>query len=305
MTWQKILVPLDGSELAERPLSAALMIAEAVLGQIVLFTAVTSEPLEEIMEPGPELKRRLIQAGRTEAKSYLKSVRNRLLPTPATLKTEVVTGPAAQAILDFAQSDDIDLIFISSHGRSGVSRWAYGSVTDKVLHHASCAVAIIRVQAEVDPLAPKRILVPLDGSVMAEAALTPAINLAKAIGGELMLLRVVDLPSSPDIWQFIGRSHEQIIAEDQRQADNYLQSVKKTLSQPQLPIATHVAVGPAAETIVEYAEHQSIGLVVISSHGRSGPSRWLFGSVADKILHGAHCATLVIPTRKPTSVLSP
>ena len=303
MAWQKILVPLDGSELAERPLSAALMIAEAVTGQIVLLTAVTSEQMiEEIMEPGPELRRRLIQAGEAEAQSYLKSVRNRLMPTPAALKTELASGPAAQAILDYAQSEDIDLIFMSSHGRSGVSRWAYGSVADKVLHHASCAVAIIRAQAEVAPLASKRILVPLDGSETAETALTPALNLAQAIGGELLLLRVIDLPSIPDIRQLTGSSREQIIADEQHRADNYLQSVKQSFSQTQRPITTHVAVGPAAEAIIEYADQQSVGLVLISSHGRSGIGRWVFGSVTEKVLQAINCASLVIPTRKPASV---
>lgn len=294
MTWQKILVPLDGSELAERPLSAALMIAEAVMGQIVLLTAVTSEPFAEIMEPGPELRQRLIQAGEAEAQSYLKSVRNRLMPTPAALKTELATGPAAQAIIDYAQSDGIDLIFMSSHGRSGVSRWAYGSVADKVLHHAPCAVAIIRAQAKFEPLAHKRILVPLDGSETAEAALTPALNLAQKIGGELVLLRVVDIPSIANARQIIGRSNKQIIADEEQQAASYLQKAKASIAQPQLSVVTHVAIGSAAETIVEYAEHQSIGLVVIASYGRSGIHRWVFGSVTEKILQAANCATLVI-----------
>ncbi|MFZ1399280.1 MAG: universal stress protein [Candidatus Promineifilaceae bacterium] len=294
MAWQKILVPLDGSELAERPLPAALMIAEAVTGQIVLLTAVTAEPFEEIVEPGPELRQRLVQAGQAEAKSYLKSVRNRLMPTPATLKTELASGPAAQAILDYAQSEDVDLIFMSSHGRSGVSRWAYGSVADKVLHHASCAVAIIRAQVKYESLAHKRILVPLDGSETAEAALIPALNLVKAIGGELLLLRVIDLPSIPDIRQLTGSSREQIIADEQHRADNYLQSVKQSFSQAQRPIATHVAVGPAAETIIAYADRQSVGLILISSHGRSGIGRWVFGRVTGKVLQAANCATLVI-----------
>lgn len=114
------------------------------------------------------------------------------------------------------------------------------------------------------------------------------------IGGELVLLRVVDIPSIPNARQIVGRSNRQIIADEEHQAASYLQKVKEAIAQPQLCVVTHVVTGPAAETIVEYAEHQSIELVIMSSHGRSRIGRWVFGSVTEKTLRGAPCATVVI-----------
>lgn len=174
MSFNKILLPLDGSELAEKALAPAVALAEAFSAEIVLLRVVV--PLSIKLDP--DLYQRVIDGGQKEAKRYLSGIQLRWLFSTVSVKGETVVGKAADLILTYAQEDGIDLIVMSSHGRSGLSRWVYGSVADKVLHKAACSLAIIHPQVETEPFAHKRILVPLDGSLQAESALGPALKLA-------------------------------------------------------------------------------------------------------------------------------
>lgn len=143
----------------------------------------------------------------------------------------------------------------------------------------------------------QRILVTLDGSELAERALEPAAMLARTTGAELVLLRVT-VPIY--LWApFMDIEPDLDVARDRhlQQTEAYLQEVAERLRSryEDLPIETVVLQGPVAETIVDYATHERVDLIVISSHGRSGISRWVYGSVAEKVLQGARCcSTLVV-----------
>lgn len=143
----------------------------------------------------------------------------------------------------------------------------------------------------------KRILVTLDGSELAERALEPALMLAHTTGAELLLLRVV-VPIY--LWApFMEIEPDLEMARDRQlqRTEAYLQEVGERLRSrhKELAIETVVLHGPVAETIVDYATHEGVDLIVISSHGRSGITRWVYGSVAEKVLQGARCcSTLVV-----------
>ena len=143
----------------------------------------------------------------------------------------------------------------------------------------------------------KKILVTLDGSELAERALEPAVRLAGADGAELVLLRVV-IPLY--LWApFIEIQPELDVARERHRAktEAYLEEVKERLlaEDSSLQIDTVALEGPVAEAIVDYATGSDVDLIVISSHGRSGLSRWVYGSVAEKVLQGARCcSTLVV-----------
>lgn len=141
----------------------------------------------------------------------------------------------------------------------------------------------------------RRILVPLDGSELAEQALTHAVPIAKCMGGELHLARVCLSMiyvnalggGSPDFG-------EQVYELDRQAAQAYVEKVSQQLTSPDLPVMTAVLEGAVAETLVDYAQTHQIDLIVMSTHGRSGLSRWVFGSVAERVLRGAHCPTLIV-----------
>jgi nucleotide-binding universal stress UspA family protein len=142
----------------------------------------------------------------------------------------------------------------------------------------------------------EKILVTLDGSELAERALEPAVMLARTTGAELVLLRVV-LPIY--LWApFMEIQPELDVARTrhERASVAYLAEIKERLlaQYPELEIETMVLNGPVAETIVDFAVNEKIDLIVMSSHGRSGISRWVYGSVAEKVLQGARCCSTLL-----------
>jgi nucleotide-binding universal stress UspA family protein len=183
---------------------------------------------------------------------------------------------------------------MSSRGRSGVNRWIYGSVANKVLHNAPCARVIIHPQVIIDPFSIKRILVPLDGSSIAEQALGPALALAEALPARLILLRVTPKPQIPvqpvPGWPGL----DAVMDAAEQEANAYLQGVQAAMGDSLVFTSSHSATGLAAEGIIDIADSQKVDLIVICSHGRSGIERWVFGSVAEKVLRAANCVTLVI-----------
>lgn len=290
MSLKKILVPLDGSELAEKALAPVVALAEAFLAEIVLLRVVV--PLSIKLDP--DLYQRIIDGGQKEAKRYLSGIQLRSLFSRVSVEGETMVGKAANSILDYAQENEIDLIVISSHGRSGISRWVYGSVADKVLHQAACSLVIIHPQVETELIAHKRILVLLDGSLQAERALGPALELAHEVAAEIVLLRVTEMPPIPkepvEGWPGV----ESVMKMAEQEARIYLWRVQESLINGRVQINTQVTTGPVAESIIDMANEQQADLIVMASHGRSGVDRWVFGSVTEKTLRGAHCATLVI-----------
>jgi len=140
----------------------------------------------------------------------------------------------------------------------------------------------------------KRILVPLDGSALSEEALEPAIGFAKTYGATLWLLRVTassDLfADSIELQKFKFELADKLLHE----AEVYLKRVRERCAGDKLSIKTETVMGSPGDAIIERAAHHGIDLIVMSSHGRSGISRWVYGSVAEKVLRGTQCATLVI-----------
>ncbi|MGB3713028.1 MAG: universal stress protein [Candidatus Promineifilaceae bacterium] len=290
MSFKKILVPLDGSELAERALAPALALAEAMSAK--LFFIRVAIPLTLNLDP--KFYQRIIEERKDGAKRYLRSIQSRFSSTLVDIETQVIVGRGARSIINFAQEKEIELIVMSSHGRSGVNRWIYGSVADKVLHNAPCAKAIIHPQVKIEPFSIKRILVPLDGSSIAEQALEPALALAEAVSAELILHQVTTAPQIfvQTLPGWPGLDVVQDAAE--QEANSYLQCVHAAMGDSPVPTAFRVTTGPAAEGIIDIADRQKVDLIVICSHGCSGIERWVFGSVAEKVLRGANCVTLVI-----------
>jgi nucleotide-binding universal stress UspA family protein len=141
----------------------------------------------------------------------------------------------------------------------------------------------------------KRILVALDGSALAEAALSHAEHLAASGSGEIVLLRVVISPYSivaPDL-VLAGQSIDQDAL--QQQAEQYLHALASTrLAGRGFPVRTVVCPGPVAEAILDHARSLNADIIVMSTHGRGGISRWVYGSVADRVLQAAPCPVLLI-----------
>ena len=144
--FERIMVPLDGSELAEAAIDPALAIAESMRAEVVLFRVAQMVPRTQKLAEMPDVYNDVVAATYREAEEYLKSLRGRLIYEQISIEYRPASGGIARQILDFAAGHDVDLIVLSSHGRSGVDRWIHGNVAHKVLTGCTCSTMIVRGQ---------------------------------------------------------------------------------------------------------------------------------------------------------------
>jgi nucleotide-binding universal stress UspA family protein len=231
--------------------------------------------------------RELAEKGRSYLHSYLTDQAERVKGLGFEVELDVRVGRAADEVLESANKGGADLIIIATHGRDGMARWRLGSVADKIVRHAECPTLVVgpNVNTELAPYSLSRILVPLDGSALAEEALPVAIWIAQANGAELDLVRVVSLVIPGDgIYGGMGYSYD-LLTDIEDAARAYLAGVAKKL-EGKVSARTQLLLGYAPDQLLAHIEHTPAQLVVLASHGRSGVVRTALGSVADRLLHG-------------------
>ena len=286
-----ILVPLDGSSAAEIVFPFVEEIAARLGSKIILVTAAEPKPtdLYRLYDSYLEQVKEQIQ---TQLKDYG-------VDKVTELYSKVLPGSPADEILQYAEQADVDLIVMASHGSSRHGPWLLGNIAAKVLRVSRKPVLLIRAPAGNIALQEKRIikriLVPLDGSVTGEAAISFAETLGQALGAELVLYRVLE-PLT--MWAgYVGADGyiPQGFFEDRKaSAIAYLEGVRERLRERGLITAIEVEAGPPADLIIDYSKSKAIDIIAMSTHGRSGIGRWVFGSVTDKILHSGDAAVLVV-----------
>lgn len=307
--YRKMLVPLDGSQLAEVVFPYAKELAGRLDLEIILLHVYS--PAER--ESGA-MHRAYIDRVTDIIRRQSEEVEGRMGVQPEKkavhVQGEVAEGYPAEEILRYADKNDVDLILIATHGRSGVRRWAMGSVADKVLRASKVPVWLARagIHEEIvyDKWPKRTVLVPLDGSELAESVLPHAEALAKQRGAELVevvLVRVCEPPVIPADYPEASMSlsweeHvEQVVAKFRHACEQYLAEVEKGLKDAGLEVRSEVLVGKPGNEIVDYVNRNPFNLIVMSTHGRSGLGRWAYGSIADKVLHGVSSPIFLVRPR--------
>ncbi len=302
-----ILVPLDGSALAERVLPhvralASMLGARVCLLKVVAFgdydnmlteTLMGAYGIVESPEALRDRERSKWEVIRQHAEGYLATQAVYLREAGLEVQTEVNAGSPAKIIVEVAREQHATLIAMATHGYGGIKRWTLGSVTDQVVHTATTPVFVVRgVEPEqLAALEIKRILVPLDGSALARQALPLAAELAASANAELILLEAI-APTIETMVGFrpLGRSSPQyaeMLELLHWHAQHDLGALAEQLGQSGLDVHTSIVNGHAAEVIVDEAARRGVDLVVMATHGYSGLKRWALGSVAHKVLHTA------------------
>jgi nucleotide-binding universal stress UspA family protein len=308
-----ILVPLDGSALAERVLPHVRGLASLLGARVCLLKVIVDDDYDNILtetltgayglvetpEALQERKQRAWETMRQHAEGYLATQARGLQASGLDVETEVNFGPPAKIIVEVARERHTTLIAMATHGYGGLKRWTLGSVTDQVVHTATAPVFVVRgaKPAPVD-LTIKRILVPLDGSAFARQALPLAIALAQGANAELILLEAV----APPIEAYPGMRplsrplpHQaEALATLRAQAAHELETLAGDLRQQGIMAAPVMVPGYAAEVIVDEAERHGADLIVMATHGYSGLKRWALGSVAHKVLHAATIPLMLV-----------
>ena len=293
--YRRMLIPLDGSPLAEQALPLAKTLAERFQSSVTLFRAV--EPVRETLRDEDTLVSAAdqVEVMRGLALEYLETAHRDFESIHVPVERVVRVGHPAAAILDLAESVRSDLIVMATHGRTGIQRWVYGSVADKVLTGARLPLLLVRAK----PMPPAetritRILVPLDGSALAEGALPLAQELARAFDAEILLLRVW-APSAYIVEGYpTGRSTVEFDQAARDTVQEYLRGKHLELQGQGLRAKWETEIGPTADGILQTVETHAVSIIVMSTHGRSGLGRWVMGSVAERVLSASPVPVLLV-----------
>lgn len=287
-----ILVPLDGSELADQALPLASALASEVHAALVLAGAVS--PPDRWIDS--ETSKHWEAEERSAAEAYLDSRAEDLRGRGLEVRTRAESGQPQVVISAVADEEGADLIVMTTHGRSGVSRWTLGSVADKVLRTTSTPLLLVHPTKRAPaPKAIERIVLALDGSSLAEAAIPDAEKFAHALGASLLLVRAVVPPGIVYGAEFVPGALA-VLEELEAEARAYLQEIAEKVRARGLEVGTGVTVGLPAEVILDTAADNNAGMIVLSTHGRSGLDRWFLGSVADAVVRHGDLPVLVIRT---------
>ena len=283
--FKRVLVPLDGSPLAEQALGYARHLGRVLGVPVGLLSCLSSsKPLHDDV--------------RQLAESYLQGVGETLRAAGREVSTQLAAGDAAAAISEAADRQPGTLLIMSTHGRSGAMRWAVGTVTDRVLRSARCAMLIARPTdgSRASEPAVATLVVPLDGSDLAERALPVAVQLAQAAGLGVHLLRAVPRDTDAHL-QYPGFAGAWRDEAECAEADchEYLQRVADRLRKEGVtPVTCAVSHGEPAEVIVDAARDAPDELFVMNSLGRSGIGCWVLGSVAERVARHSPSPVLLL-----------
>jgi nucleotide-binding universal stress UspA family protein len=299
--FRSILVPVDGSPLAEQIIPLALEIARVARSRVRLVL-VHQTPTPPFDAQSEQLYVSIDLATRETEREYLTNLGAKLRKSSGLqISTVMVEGPIGPTLVKYARDIGADLVATTTHRRGGLRGAWLGSVADHLIRRLQ--IPVIAVQARDTtaghPSRPKirEILVPLDGSPLAEAALSPASTLAKLFGAELLLVQVVWPVSAGNLLPvpFPAGYDNEVIGVQRKETEQYLEGVANDLRERGVAAKASVVVGhDVAEALLDLAHPQRIDLVVLATHGRGGIQRLMLGSVADKLIRGAGPPVLVV-----------
>jgi len=307
-----ILVPLDGSQLAECVLPHIVAIARPFDAEITLLRM-----LEKNKANGSAQLFDLLnwQINKTKAALYLEKTKARLQESGLQARTIVLEGLVAKGITQYAQNQGMKLIILSSHGHSGLTQWGISSITQKIILSAPTSVLIVRAHQQdiqagelSETLVYQRILVPLDGSQRSENVLPIITQLARFHKSQMHLVQVVQTPEMarqmPPAPEDIDLSNR-VVARNREEAEHYLEQVKSRSYLEGIAVQTHLITSDnAAVALHQLGEQEHIELVTLSAHGYSGNHQWPYGSMVNNfIMYGK--VPLLIVQDLPTKELPP
>lgn len=343
--FKKVLVPLDGTELAEGILPYVSRLAkgldipmllvsvidpdaveipermqrdqgavrlefvagigEAVVGTVPSVSESVPEPEGQVTthphESGKPVVTQYFDAIEKNASRALENVAKELREEGLTVETTVAFGNPAEEIAEVADKNGCDLIAMSTHGRNAIGRGILGSVTDKVIHSAHLPTMTITPEKAEGysgkGLELSKILVPLDGSPLAESVIPFIEDMALKLNLRVILVRVIKLggmyTAYADGYPYSGSAN--IEAEIEADAVEYLKTAAERLEGKGINTEWKILKGAPAVCIADLAKEMPQDIIALATHGRSGLTRWVIGSVAEALVRASGDPVLIIP----------
>jgi nucleotide-binding universal stress UspA family protein len=262
---QKVLVPLDGSRVSEEALTPVVKLLRKTGGQLILFHAVT--PSEYFSVTASQY----VEQERRRSAVYLQELAERIGKDGIGVQERIVTGEASREIVAEARRSHVDLIAMSSHGRSGIREWAFGSVAERVLRTTNVPVLVFRGNVS-RTYEPRKTVIALDGSEEALEVVLPAAEIAAAFHGSVALVHAGKHP--PPSFPL----------------------AEKVLERHEVPFQARLLSGEPAPAILDAAEGEKADLLALTTTGKSKRDQIFFGSVAEELLKKCGRPLLVVHT---------
>lgn len=267
----KFVLAVDGSSSVEGAIKASISLAKTFKSKVYLVSVVVELKLEEFLDTYP-----LEAALRLEEKfvEYLKSLKNRFTKEGIVCETILRKGPEpSRLIIEEAVKNDAELIVMGRRGISRFMRTLMGSVTAKTLGESPCSILVVPRDAEFHL---NKILLATDGSTYSKVAGYAAVNLLKKIGGELLVVSVAK--KEENVWA----------------AKESVKSIKEIAEKEGIRVKDLVVIGEPFEKIVETADKENVGLIVMGCYGRTGIEKLLMGSVTERVIGFTNKPVLVV-----------
>lgn len=277
---ERILIPLDGSETAEAILPQVQRFLRRHAAEVILLQAIPSlAPDFHFAVPGHK----------DEVNAYIRKRTFELINDGIPARGFVKHGNAAELILETAATEHASMIAMSTHGRTGLERFVFGSIAEKVLRASPAPVLLVRSfpqaglsRGRMEGLPFRNILVPLDGSEASSSVIPLLLAFARPIDARVTFLHVAEPDPLAPHFPPPGKA---------------VREAEQTLIEACIPAVVVDRQGDPASEILHHADEHETDLIVMSSHGRSGPSRWVLGSVTEKVLRSAKVPMIV--SRRP------
>jgi len=265
---EKLLVATDGSEFSKSAIREAINLAKICSSKLIAVSIVKTNPEFEDFVP------QVIEKLEKEVIRYLESIKNRA--SKENVDCEIIVHLSEepyQDIIDEAAKNQVNMIIVGTHGRTGLKRLMMGSVTAKVIGHSTCNVLVVPVTAKVEC---KNILIATDGSRYSDAAAIEAIGVSKRCGSSLIVISV-------------ATSDEEI-----KSAEDNVKKVVELAEKEGIKTDGLAVKGIPYEAIVDASKRKGADLIVVGSHGRTGLERLLMGSVTERVIGHCESAVLVV-----------
>ena len=265
---EKLMVATDGSDYSESAIREAINLAKVCSSSLIAVSVVKTNIEFDSVLP------QFVEKKEEEAIKHLKSVKAQAKKEGVDCTTVVTLSEEPyQDIVDHASKNNVDMIIMGTHGKTGMKRLMMGSVTAKVIGHAPCNILVLPLNAKVEC---KNVLIATDGSKYSEAAASEALGIAKRCGSSLIVISVA--------------SSEAEIAS----AKDNVNKVSEAAEKEGVKTASVVTIGKPYEAIIETAKQKKADFIVLGSHGRTGLARLLMGSVTERVIGHAEAAVLVV-----------
>ncbi len=284
---KRIAVLLDGSIYAAQAIPYAEAIARATDAHLVLLSSVKNETAAQLEEYPVIVEQR---------RAYLDGVSEQLQQNGISVSAEVRGGYLADTTRQLIEEQDIDLVITSTVGKSGDPHWLSGGISSKLMRQITKPVLLVQTSDEQAAVTPKmsKIMVSLDGSILAENSLPYARAIAKAFSSEIILLAVPQVPQVQD-YRAPDTAVEKIRTQTEETMDNFLDAVARSLRKDGVEVRTMTKGSLPVRTIVSTADEEDVDMIMLTSRGRGGLDRLFMGSVAESVVAESDRAVLMVP----------